>query len=188
MPARAPSPRSPRRAPGGRGAALLPDAAESTCERREALRQPSSEPPAALYPHGIPAFDPGPRSGRHRRRRPRRGENTRWLAWLQAFRSPSPGVAPAGMSFAHRFMGFLAAVSSRSDRRWPVWRAREIGREAGLRYVYIGNVAEEGGQDTACPGCHRVLIRRPGFGEITNHVRGFRCPDCGTRVAGVGMS
>jgi len=67
-------------------------------------------------------------------------------------------------------------------------RAREIGREAGLRYVYIGNVAEEGGQDTACPGCHRVLIRRPGFGEITNHVRGFRCPDCGTRVAGVGMS
>jgi pyruvate formate lyase activating enzyme len=68
-----------------------------------------------------------------------------------------------------------------------LWRAREIGRKAGLRHIYIGNAAEEGGQDTTCPGCHRVLIRRSGFGPITNHIRGQRCPECGSWIAGVGM-
>jgi pyruvate formate lyase activating enzyme len=67
-------------------------------------------------------------------------------------------------------------------------RAREIGWEAGLRYVYIGNVAEAGGEDTTCPGCHRVLIRRSGFGPIANHVQEQRCPDCGRWIAGVGMN
>jgi pyruvate formate lyase activating enzyme len=66
-------------------------------------------------------------------------------------------------------------------------RAREIGWEAGLRYVYVGNVAENGGQDTFCPGCHRILIRRPGFGPIANHVQGQRCPDCGIWIAGLGI-
>jgi len=68
-------------------------------------------------------------------------------------------------------------------------QARDIGREEGLRYIYIGNVPEEeGGQDTVCPGCDRVLIHRHGFGGITNYVQEDHCPDCGTSIAGVGMN
>ena len=67
-------------------------------------------------------------------------------------------------------------------------RAREIGREEGLRHIYIGNIREEGAQDTVCPDCDRVLIRRHGFRAIANHVQDDHCPDCGAPVAGVGMN
>jgi len=65
-------------------------------------------------------------------------------------------------------------------------RAREIGLEAGLKYVYVGNVPDDGSQDTICPGCGRVLIRRHGF-VTTNRVRNGRCPDCGASIAGIGV-
>jgi pyruvate formate lyase activating enzyme len=65
-------------------------------------------------------------------------------------------------------------------------RAREIGLEAGLKYIYVGNVPDDGGQDTICPGCGRVLIRRDGF-VTTNRVRNGRCPDCGASIAGIGV-
>lgn len=64
-------------------------------------------------------------------------------------------------------------------------RAQEIGLDAGLRYVYLGNVAGE--SSTACHHCGRSLIRRRGYRIAENQVRGGRCPRCGTRVAGVGM-
>jgi len=65
-------------------------------------------------------------------------------------------------------------------------RAREIGLEAGLRYVYVGNVPGEA--NTMCHGCGRLLVRRSGYWIPENHVRpDGSCPDCGTPVAGVGM-
>ncbi len=66
-------------------------------------------------------------------------------------------------------------------------RAQEIGLEAGLRYVYLGNLSEPDGQDTVCPGCGRVLIRRSGFGVSENLVFEGTCPDCGSAIAGVGL-
>ena len=66
-------------------------------------------------------------------------------------------------------------------------RAREIGLEEGLRYVYMGNVL--GVENTLCHSCGRLLIRRSGFRILENNVRpSGRCPDCGTPVAGVGMA
>ena len=38
--------------------------------------------------------------------------------------------------------------------------AREIGIEAGLRFVYTGNVADPEGQSTSCPACGALLIGR----------------------------
>ena len=66
-------------------------------------------------------------------------------------------------------------------------RAREIGKEEGLLHVYVGNVAERGGQDTLCPGCGRVLLHRTNLGTVTNFIGNGACPDCGTSIAGVGM-
>ena len=65
-------------------------------------------------------------------------------------------------------------------------RAREIGLEAGLRYVYVGNVMGE--SNTVCHACGKTLVRRSGFGVMENRVGpDGRCPDCGAAVAGVGM-
>ena len=66
-------------------------------------------------------------------------------------------------------------------------RAREIGRAAGLRYVYEGNVPGEGGENTWCPSCAAPLIERYGFAIGTNRIRNGVCPDCGTAIAGIGM-
>ncbi len=66
-------------------------------------------------------------------------------------------------------------------------RAREIGLEEGLRYVYVGNVPGEA--NTVCHACGQMLIRRSGYRILENHVQpGDRCPACGTPVAGVGMA
>jgi pyruvate formate lyase activating enzyme len=62
-------------------------------------------------------------------------------------------------------------------------KARRIGREAGLAFVYVGNIGDEG-EDTLCPGCGRMLIKRRGFGIEANAIISGACPACGTAIAG----
>ena len=66
-------------------------------------------------------------------------------------------------------------------------RAREIGLEEGLRYVYQGNISEPGSQDTLCPACGHLLIRRSGFSLLENRVEEGHCPDCGAPISGIGL-
>jgi pyruvate formate lyase activating enzyme len=66
-------------------------------------------------------------------------------------------------------------------------RARDIGRAAGLRYVYEGNLPGKGGENTCCPSCSRVLIKRYGYIIETDRISNGACPDCGAAIAGIGM-
>lgn len=63
-------------------------------------------------------------------------------------------------------------------------KARRIGLEVGLRYVYEGNVPGEG-EDTICPGCGGILIKRIGCQILENRIRDSACPKCGFKVDGV---
>jgi pyruvate formate lyase activating enzyme len=63
--------------------------------------------------------------------------------------------------------------------------AYEIGKQAHLRFVYVGNVPGHRYDDTRCPSCDAVLIRRHGYDVLANSLRGGRCPECGSHVAGV---
>jgi pyruvate formate lyase activating enzyme len=62
-------------------------------------------------------------------------------------------------------------------------RAERAGREAGLNYVYLGNVLTAEGQNTRCPGCRRLLIERRGYGSAAVHLTEPACPDCGAAIA-----
>jgi pyruvate formate lyase activating enzyme len=67
-------------------------------------------------------------------------------------------------------------------------RAAAIGRAAGLRYVYAGNLPGEtaGLEDTRCPSCNATLIARRGFRVLRNRLAaGGACPDCGATIPGV---
>lgn len=64
-------------------------------------------------------------------------------------------------------------------------QAREIGLAAGLRYVYLGNVAGAGGEDTLCPGCGTVLIHRTGFQSEQLALADGCCATCQRPIAGV---
>lgn len=67
-------------------------------------------------------------------------------------------------------------------------RAAEIGREAGLNYVYAGNLPGRVGdyESTLCPKCEKLLVRRRGYVVSEYHITGQgTCPSCGTKVPGV---
>jgi pyruvate formate lyase activating enzyme len=64
-------------------------------------------------------------------------------------------------------------------------RAWQIGKEAGLEFVYIGNVPSHQYASTYCPACGALLILRVGFDVAQNRLAAGRCPECGQQVAGV---
>ncbi len=96
--------------------------------------------------------------------------------------------------------GFLAGVSP--DLPWHLSRfhpnymesdrpatplesmltAQRLGKEAGLNYIYLGNIMTQEGQNTFCPGCGRLLIKRMGFGRPAVRITEPQCPDCGRQV------
>ncbi|MBS7626386.1 AmmeMemoRadiSam system radical SAM enzyme [Candidatus Bathyarchaeota archaeon] len=63
--------------------------------------------------------------------------------------------------------------------------ARRIGLEAGLRYVYVGNVPGDEGENTYCYNCGERLIRRFGYEILENKIGDSRCPKCGAEIDGV---
>ena len=67
-------------------------------------------------------------------------------------------------------------------------RAADLGREAGLRHVYVGNAPELGLEDTTCVGCGRVLIERRGYRVTVRLAGDGTCPACGRSLAGRGLS
>ncbi len=83
-------------------------------------------------------------------------------AYFPAYRFTAPPTPPATLS-----------------------RARELGRAAGLKFVYAGNLSGNGWGDTHCPECKTVLVRRSGLSVLENNLRHGRCPRCGSVIAGV---
>jgi pyruvate formate lyase activating enzyme len=66
-------------------------------------------------------------------------------------------------------------------------RAYELGREAGLRYVYVGNLPGARLEDTTCPNCGQTVVSRWGFQVTQRRIRDGQCTNCGTAIDGVGM-
>ncbi len=66
-------------------------------------------------------------------------------------------------------------------------RAAKIGYEAGLHFVYAGNLPGEAGryENTYCPSCGSLLIERYGFWIHENRLREGRCPDCNCVIPGI---
>jgi pyruvate formate lyase activating enzyme len=64
-------------------------------------------------------------------------------------------------------------------------RAWNIGQEEGLLYVYQGNVPAGRGEDTHCPHCRRVVIRRRGFSLAAVDQVSGRCAFCGGAIHGI---
>jgi pyruvate formate lyase activating enzyme len=68
-----------------------------------------------------------------------------------------------------------------------VQRAREIGLEEELRYVYVGNIPGDDGEHTTCPQCGRAVIRRMGYRIMSHDVEEGACRHCGATIDGVGL-
>ena len=84
------------------------------------------------------------------------------------------------------FTAFHPDFKLRDKPRTPpetLHRARAIAREAGLHYVYEGNISRDAA-NTNCPNCGALLIRRSWHDVIENRLRNGACPDCGHAIPG----
>jgi pyruvate formate lyase activating enzyme len=61
--------------------------------------------------------------------------------------------------------------------------AHDIGKDAGLKYVYMGNI--HGESNTDCPNCGTLLIPRYGYNVGNTKLSDGKCPNCGEAIAGV---
>lgn len=66
-----------------------------------------------------------------------------------------------------------------------VEKARQIGLNEGLNYVYIGNVPGHPGESTYCPNCKQIVIQRFGFKILRNDIVDGKCKKCGHEIPGV---
>jgi len=62
--------------------------------------------------------------------------------------------------------------------------AYQCAREAGLRYIYVGNMPGFGHESTHCSRCTQLLIERNGYHIGRFNLLNGTCPDCGTSLAG----
>jgi pyruvate formate lyase activating enzyme len=66
-------------------------------------------------------------------------------------------------------------------------RAMAIGKEAGLRYVYVGNLEGAGAESTYCGKCKEPVIVRHGYTINADYLVKGRCPNCDTKIPGIGL-
>jgi len=135
-------------------------------------------------------------------------DTLRWIAqetriWLEITTLLIPGLndsddliaaecewirANLGVDVPLHLTAFHPAHQMTDRPRTPVetlTRARRIAREKGLRFVYVGNVAEADAQSTRCPGCGALLIRRTWHVAEAEGLEGSRCRACSAELAGV---
>lgn len=104
-------------------------------------------------------------------------------AMAEAIRSVSAEI-PWHVTAFHPDYKMLDRYATEAE---SLMQAVEVGQEAGLKYVYAGNLPGRvrNYEDTHCPTCQAVLIKRRGMRVLENRLAGGACPACGTAIAGV---
>lgn len=62
---------------------------------------------------------------------------------------------------------------------------RQDALNAGLRYVYLGNVPGSDGENTCCPQCHKIVVGRQGYQITEMHLKSGACEYCGHAIPGI---
>ena len=66
-------------------------------------------------------------------------------------------------------------------------KIRQIGLDAGLLFVYTGNVPMDEGEKTFCPQCKGLVIDRRGYTTRVMAISEGKCPQCGYQLPGIGL-
>tara|TARA_B100001079_G_scaffold270249_1_gene284171 strand:+ start:2628 stop:3680 length:1053 start_codon:yes stop_codon:yes gene_type:complete len=123
--------------------------------------------------------------------------------WTEIVTLVVPGYNDSDLEFAE-IAQFIASISTdipwhvtafhpdykmQGGGRTPVptlLKAREKGKQAGLKFVYSGNIPgqAENAENTYCPECNELLIERVGFRVLKNYLQAGACPKCRGPIAG----
>jgi pyruvate formate lyase activating enzyme len=116
---------------------------------------------------------------------PEFNDSDRELAELVEFLAGVSVDIPWHVSAYHRDYRMAQGPAHTPER--TIRRAVQRGRDAGLKFIYVGNIRiGTDGANTVCPECDRLLVERAGFGVARCDVdaRGA-CPGCGAAIPGV---
>ena len=98
-------------------------------------------------------------------------------------------LAELGADVPVHFSAFHPAWKLLEPPRTPpetLSRARRLAMNAGLHFVYTGNVHDKEGDTTACPGCGEPVIERDWYRLLSYGLDDHgRCAGCGTQLPGV---
>jgi pyruvate formate lyase activating enzyme len=86
------------------------------------------------------------------------------------------------------FSRFMPSFKLQNLPPTPVSKLEEaykIAKDAGLNYVYIGNIPGHPGENTYCPKCKLMVIGRIGYRITENNIRDGKCRFCGGTIAGI---
>lgn len=93
-----------------------------------------------------------------------------------------------GVDVPIHFSRFIPMYKLRNLPPTPIGtleRCHSIAKEAGLHYVYIGNVPGHLAENTYCPRCSSIVIQRRGYETNLSGFRNGKCKKCGFTIAGV---
>lgn len=77
-----------------------------------------------------------------------------------------------------RFFPALEYAHLQPTPRQTLLQAREIGRDAGLSFVFLGNIDEPGAEDTVCPTCGATAVKRNGYTVESAALTDGSCAGC----------
>jgi len=101
-------------------------------------------------------------------------------AWIAS------GLGPDVPWHITRFFPYLDFSHLEPTPMAALRRAVRIGKEEGLHFVFMGNVAEAGGEDTICPSCGSHAVSRKGYTIVERDLRDGTCSACGRDLGIVG--
>ena len=84
-----------------------------------------------------------------------------------------------------RFHGDYKMTSAPSTPLETLQQACALGTQAGLEYIYCGNVPGQTDERTRCGDCDSVLIDRTGFRINNVNLLKGACPNCGKKIPGI---
>ncbi len=96
-------------------------------------------------------------------------------------------VEKAGPNVPWHISRFYPQYKHNSSYPTPVEtieKAYKIGKDAGLQYVYPGNMPGAKTETTFCHNCDKPLLQRSGFHLLANHIKDSRCPYCNEQIPG----
>lgn len=119
--------------------------------------------------------------------------------WVEATTLIIPNITEEPveiMSIAEQIYELDPAIPWHLSRFYPAYKMEDvpptdvgiirnlvhIGKSMGLKYVYTGNIPGDDGENTYCPQCGELLIKRYGFDILENRIKDGKCPKCGEKI------
>ncbi|MDP7289863.1 MAG: hypothetical protein QGH94_17920, partial [Phycisphaerae bacterium] len=98
--------------------------------------------------------------------------------------SNGAGNYPYGTTMGTQTSGMTPEMEAKF--LWLMDQARDIAKQAGLRYPYIGNVrGVKDSETTFCPKCGKTVVKRKGYRVQQVNIEKGACKSCDTPIAGV---